>query len=681
MIIGYIKLINFKYNNSWEDIHLAKDYSNKSLKALKREQQVRERPNVIFGTKDADGCAHSIFEIIANSIDEARENTCDTIEVWHNVDGTVRVRDNGRGVPMDWNEEENKYNWELVFCTLYASGKYDSDNYGESLGLNGLGATATQYASEFMNVVSIRDDNGYKKYTMNFKKGRPIGELKVEEATGEHTGTDITFKPDREVFTDINIPVHFYMDRLRRAAMLLPKVKFILHYEGTKEITLYYPDGIKGFIDEACSSQMLKAPIYFTGEAFGEDDEANDEPYKLGMDIAITFAREQSLIELYHNNSYLEEGGVTLDALRYSVAKVIEDAAKKSGKIGRTDKILFKDIEEILVAVGATNCPGHRTEFVNQTKKAIKNPFIKKAFNDFIFHNFSRWMAENRVESDRIIAEAVANKEARERAEEVKKNVLRRLSSSIDKFSERPSKFVECASKNPLERELYIVEGDSAKGSVKLARDGKFQAIMPIRGKIMNCLKEDLTRILNSDIIVDLLKVIGCGIEAESKHVKDLPKFDVSKLNWGKIIICTDADIDGMQIRCLLITMIYRLIPTLIKMGKVYIAETPLFEITAKGNTHFAYNEPEKVKILNELYSSGIKDSQIRIQRSKGLGENDPEMMHVSTMNPLTRRLVPVEYPENDKDLPMLFEALLGSDIVSRKYLIEEYFNIEVDID
>lgn len=653
-------------------------YDNNSISSLKGPDQVRQRPAVIFGTNDIQGCAHSVFEIIANAIDEAREGFGNRIEIVVQEDNTVSVRDYGRGVPMDWNESEGKFNWELVFCTLYASGKYDSSSYAASLGLNGLGATATQYASEFMVVESIRDG---KKYTIEFEKGEPIGELQIDKSN-EPSGTKITFKPDKEVFTDVNIPIEYYVDTLRRQAMLHDGLEIVLKFHGKSEIILKYPNGASDFIDIIAEKRFVPSTISFKGQAEGCEDEWEDnEVYKVNMGVTLTLSRDTNLIEMYHNGSFLSDGGSSYDAMSSAITKVIEDYAKKVDKISRTDKIIFKDVEELLVLVGYTECPAHKTYFKNQTKTAINNKLIKSSYYDFLYHNMKRWLDDNRTIADRIVAEVLVNKQAREQADAIKKKVIRKLSTSVDTIQGRPSKFKECASKNPWERELYIVEGDSAAGACLLARNGKFQAIMPVRGKIMNCLKEDLTRILNSEIIVDLIRVLGCGIEAESKYVKDLPKFDLTKLSFNKIIICTDADLDGMQIRCLIITMIYRLMPTLLKSGKVFIAETPLFEITTKDDTYFAFNEAEKVNILNNLVASGVREGSIKIQRSKGLGENDPEMMSISTMRPDTRRLIPVEYGDDDQGVATLFYALLGDDIENRRYLIEQYFDMDVDID
>ena len=651
------------------------NYDNNSISSLKDEQQVRQKPAVIFGTNDVNGCAHAIFEIIANSIDEAREGYGDLIQVTVEDDNTVTVEDNGRGVPMDWNESEKKYNWELVFCQLYASGKYDSSNYSASLGLNGLGATSTQYASEFMEVTSIRDN---KKYVKRFEKGKPVGELEITPAEGCLTGTKIRFKPDREVFTNIDVPATFYADKMRRQAMLHSRITFILKYKNFNEIELHYEDGIKTFMDEVIPKKMIDTVIQFNGTDNGADDIDVPVQYKLDMGAAIAFSRDVHFIEMYHNGAYLKDSNenVTDIAIRSGVTKALEEFGKERNKISKSEKLSYKDIDEIISCIGYTSCPGNLTFFKNQTKTAIGNPFIQTAYQKFIYTELKSWCTRNKEQADKIVTEVLLNKQARESAEAVKKRVIKKLSTPIDSIGGLPAKFVECDSKDPSKREVYIVEGDSACGSCKQSRDASFQAIMPVRGKIMNCLKEDLSKILNSEIITDLIKIYGCGIEINSKHIKDLPKFDINKLNWDKIIFCTDADLDGMQIRCLLITMVYRLMPSLLKYGKVYIAETPLFEIIAKGKNYFAYDEQEKADILNSLYAQGLKDKQIKVNRSKGLGENDPEMMSISTMNPATRRLIKVKYIDSDEKLNTLINALLGDDITSRKALIEEYFEI-----
>lgn len=657
-------------------------YGQSSISSLRNEDQVRKRPSVIFGTNDEYGAAHGIYEIIANSIDEFREGYGKQVRISIYNNWEVEVSDDGRGVPMEWNEAEQKYNWELVFCTLYASGKYDESSYGTSLGLNGLGSTATQYASEFMTVVSKRDG---KEVTMRFEKGRPVSSLEVKETGSTETGTTIRFKPDSDVFIGLKsgvLPPEYFINLLRRQAMLHAGLEIVFFHEALgKTLVLKYDNGIIDFVDSSCEKPLLKKPLYFESEVYGTDDpEKYPELYKLNMRLVLNFSRKCNLTELYHNGSHLYEGGVTYDALKLAITKAFEDHGRDIGKFNKSDKLVFKDIESILVAVGDTNAPGNRTFFKNQTKAAINNPFIKAEYGQFIYNNIRTWL-KNDKEGDRVLTEVIANKTAREEADKLSKKVVQNLSKAVT-FGDKPKKFVDCKNKLPFERELYIVEGDSALGSCKLARDEFFQALMPVRGKILNCLKEDLSKILNNEIIRDLLRVLGCGIEAKSKYLENLPEFDINKLRYGKIIICTDADLDGMQIRCLVLAMIYRLCPTLLKAGKVFIAETPLFEVTYKKETRFAYTEQEKEQITQEFINLGAAREKITYQRSKGLGENDPEMMSVSTMAPQTRRLIAVEYPENDTNVGPTFEALLGDDIETRRFLINEYFEItDVDID
>ena len=641
------------------------EYSNESIKSLKGADRVRLRPGIIFGTNDINGCTHSVFEIISNSIDEAKAGYGDTVNIKYMADGTVIVEDFGRGVPMDWNANEQRYNWELVFAEMYAGGKMDADSmYDNSLGLNGLGCCATQYASEYMIVTSCRD--GYK-YTMNFKKGVPVGELQKVPYDGP-TGTKIEFKPDLEVFTAIVVDPNVLHDMCRKQALTNAGVHLVVDYEGYEPIDWYYENGASEFIEQLLGPEKLCDVASYAGEIFCQNSEDTPE-YKLKMEIALSFSRQHVLEEFYHNSSHLEEGGKTLDGFRKGAVKVFKKAIKESGKFQKGDELInIRDIEEILCCVFISWCPGALTFFGNQTKKKVLNECFEPAVARFTEEAITRWIAENQKESDRVLAEIVANKKIREKADNVRSSAIKKLSSGIDSFGSQPQKFVGCASKDKNERELYIVEGDSALGSCKLARNGQFQALMPVRGKITNCLKEDLVKVLNSDIILDLLQVMGCGIEVQGKNMKELPKFDIDKLNFDKLIICTDADLDGMQIRCLLLTFFYILTPTLLREGKVYIAETPLYEITCGKETRFAYDEKEKDAILKEFDGRRVK-----IQRSKGLGENDPEMMSISTMRPDTRRLIKVDYAGAEQDINFMFNALLGEDITSRRVLINEY--------
>lgn len=657
--------------------------NSRNMKRLKDEQQVRQRAGVIFGTNDEHGAFHCIDELVSNSVDEARAGRCSLISVKVEDGDIVTVEDNGSGLPMHWNEDEKMYNWELALCTLYASGKYDDSQYSNALGLNGLGLTASQFASSFMDVWSTYDG---KTWYMHFEKGKPKGELQILDPIIEGTGTKIRFQPDPEVFPALKnrcIGSNMYMTLLNTEAMLHDKLCIMLeHYELKQPIKFYYEKGMAEYIDKVVEDKKMLATVPdFSDKQSGVDDVDNDlTPYEVTMRVAFNFCRDRSVVQVYHNSSLLFEGGKTVEGFEYGITKAFTDCARAMNKLSKADKFLYKDIESMLICVVESNAPGNRTWFKNQTKGAVLNPFIGQCMAQFIYNKFRYWIENNKTISEKIINEIVVNKKAREEGAEVSKKVIRNLSKAVS-FSSKPRYFINCSTKIISQKEIYIVEGRSALTSVKLACDPEFQAMFPARGKPINCVKEKMTRVLSNDIIVDIFRVLGCGIEAESKHIEDLPKFDINKLQWGKIIICTDADVDGMHIRCLLLAMFYVLAPSLLKAGKVYIAETPLYEIIYKDDIQFAYSDQEKEMVLQQLRDKGALDSKIKINRSKGLGENDPDMMAVSTMNPLTRRLLQVEYPEDDSELGMYFQSLLGDDIETRKLLIDEYFDLtEADV-
>ena len=645
------------------------DYGQSSISSLKGADRVRKRPGVIFGSANIDGAIHAVFEIVSNSVDEAKEGYGDVINIDIREDGAVRVEDFGRGIPLDWNPKEERFNWELVFCELYAGGKYDESeggNYGDAIGLNGLGACATQCASEYMNVTVYKDGT---KYEIQFKEGNPVTELIKSKTDRNYNGSIIEFKLDLNVFDEIKVPIETMIDMLRRQAMLNAGLKFNLNYAGHGEITFNYPEGTSEFIKEIVGKDKLtKEIITGNNSRVGRDDEKKPE-YTVNMDVAMSFSRHHQLIELYHNSSPLENGGMHLKALKEGLVKAFNDLIKNNKEHKNIGKITYQDIEDILVCIISTKSLGSLVQYENQTKKAVNNKFIYVALKDYLYDFIMQWSVLNETECFKVIKEIGINKNARESAEAIKSKAIKKLTSNIDNNTKRPNKFVDCDSKNVEEKELFIVEGDSALGSCVLARNADFQALMPLRGKIRNCLKSSLLEIMKSDPIMDLITVLGCGIDTSDKNFKGVIKFDLSKLRWGKIIICTDADIDGMQIRTLVLTMFYRLMPEVLKAGKVYIAETPLYEITYRGNTYFAYNEDEKTKIFEEL---GNPKTGITIQRSKGLGENEPEMMSLTTMAPDTRRLVQVKYEECERN-HFMFNALLGDDLENRRALITEY--------
>ena len=644
-------------------------YGDQSIKSLKGEERVRLRPAVIFGSDDIEGCQHSFFEILANAVDEAREGYGSKIIVKKYRDLSLEVEDFGRGVPLGYNEKEKRWNWELVFCELYAGGKYDNneDNsaYEYSLGLNGLGATATQYSSEYMSVYSY---NGATLSEMNFKVGKPYGKLKVKDipAGGKKQGTIIRWLPDLSVFKEIDIPIEFLEATLRRQAFVNAGIRFILEVENEKgkfdHSEYYYENGVADYIAEITDGITQTPPVLWSMETKGRD-RADMPEYKLKAEVAFCFAKSGNT-EYYHNSSYLELGGSPDAAVKTAFVAILDKYATSQKKYHKGEsKISFQDIADNLCVI--VNSASTQTSYANQTKKAITNAFIKKALTDFIKEQLEIYLTENQAQANTIINQVLINKRARETAEKTKIDVKGKLTGSMD-ISNRVEKFVPCRSKDPNVREVYIVEGDSAMSSCKLGRNADFQAIIPVRGKTLNCMKSSYEKIFASDIIVDLLKVIGCGVEVKNIKKSSLTAFDFSLLKWNKIIICTDADEDGFQIRTLLLTMFYRLLPTLIEKGKIFIAESPLFEINSGNETYFAYNEQEKVEILKK-----IGNKKFTIQRSKGLGENEPDMMWRTTMCPQTRRLVAVT-PTDAEATVKMFDVLLGDAIAERKKFIAE---------
>ncbi len=649
----------------------SKTYDNNSISSLKGADRVRLRPSVIFGSDGIEGTKHAFFEILSNSIDEARQGHGDKILVTKHSDNSITVKDFGRGIPVDFNEGEDKYNWELVFCELYAGGKYnnnDGDNYEYSLGLNGLGLCSTQYSSEYMDAEIIRD--GYV-YTLHFEKGENIS-FNKEKTVKTETSTSITWKSDLEVFTDINIESEYFIDVLRRQAIVNKNLTFIFTDETIEDDnvkTICYEDGITDYLKELIDDKYFAGPKTLSFSGTGRDRE--DKPdYKLKVEVAFAFSNEVNLIEYYHNSSFLSYGGSPDKAMKNAFLYAIDNYLKSNNLYKKDEKKLtFVDIEDSLVYI--SNSFSTITSYENQTKKSITNKYIQDAINDFLKTELNIYFIENKAEADKIATQVLVNKRSRESAEKTRINIKKQLTSNID-INKRVNKFVNCRSKKKDERELYIVEGDSALGACKLGRDPDFQAIIPVRGKILNCLKADYDKIFNSDIIIDLLRVLGCGVEINTKHNKDINTFDFSNFMWDKIIICTDADVDGFQIRTLILTMLYRLVPTLIKEKKVFIAESPLYEITSGKKTYFAYSDAEKNKITKDL-------PKFSLQRSKGLGENEPDMMWQTTMNPKTRRLILVEEEEHIKT-NLMFETLLGDNIEDRKEFIKDFGHKYIDL-
>lgn len=642
------------------------EYGNESISSLKGADRVRRRPAVIFGSDGLEGCQHSIFEILSNSIDEAREGHGDKIGITKFLDCSIEVQDFGRGCPVDFNNNEQRYNWELVYCELYAGGKYNTnegESYEYSLGLNGLGACATQYSSEYMDVEVYRD--GFK-YNLSFQKGENVGGLAKEQTTKKQTGSRTKWRPDLDVFTDIDIPIQFFRDILKRQAVVNKGLIFEFRYEtegGFEVEDFVYENGIVDYVAEIAGENTLTMPQFWEAERRGKDREDKPE-YKVKLSVAVVFTNKVKLIEYYHNSSWLEHGGSPERAVKQSFVSQIDSYLKQNNKYLKGEgKISFIDVEECIVLVSSSFST--QTSYENQTKKSINNKFIYETMTEFLKHQLEVYFLENPSEALRIAEQILINKRSRENAEKTRLNLKKNLAGGLD-ISNRVQKFVDCRTKDITRREIFIVEGDSALGACKMSRDSEFQAIIPVRGKILNCLKAEYNRIFKSEIIIDIIKVLGCGVEVNSKSNKELSGFDINGFRWNKVVICTDADVDGFQIRTLILTMLYRLTPTLINLGFVYIAESPLYEITSKDKSYFAYNEPEKSEIMKL-----IDGQKFVIQRSKGLGENDPEMMWLTTMNPDTRRLIKVT-PEGAQETSDMFDMLLGDDLQGRKDFIAD---------
>lgn len=643
-------------------------YNEESISQLKGADRVRLRPAVIFGSDGIEGCEHAVFEILSNSIDEAREGYGKEITVTRFLDGSVEVIDHGRGMPMDYNEKEKRWNWELLFCEMYAGSKYNTNNggtYEYSLGLNGLGLCATQYASEYMDAEVHK--NGFR-YEIHFKAGEPVSELQKEPYNKKDTGTRIRWKPDIKVFTDIDIPLEYYQETILRQSVVNAGIKFVLRNQtGEKSFDKYeycYENGIVDYIKEFVGDDAFSSVQFWQGERKGRD-RADLPEYKVKLNVALCFSNKKQLKEYYHNSSFLEHGGAPEKAVKSAFVSQIDSYLKANSKYLKSDsKINFQDVEDCLVLVSSSFST--QTSYENQTKKAITNKFIQEAMTDFLRHQLEVYFIENRIDAEKIAEQVLINMRSRVKAESTRLNIKKTLQSG-NSMTDRIEKFVDCRSKDVSEREIFIVEGDSALGACKQARDSAFQAVMPVRGKILNCLKAEYPKIFKNDIITDLIKVLGCGVEVSSKANKNLSLFNMDNLRWSKVIICTDADVDGYQIRTLILTMIYRLMPTLIKEGKVFIAESPLYEITCKDETWFCYTEKEKQDALLE-----IVDRKYTIQRSKGLGENEPEMMWLTTMNPKTRRLIKVEPDYSPEAVADKFDLLLGDNLQGRKDYIAE---------
>ena len=529
------------------------EYGNESIITLKGADRVRKRPAVIFGSDGIDGCQHSVFEILSNSIDEAREGYGKKIVVTRYSDNSIEVEDFGRGIPVDFNEKEQRYNWELVFCEMYAGGKYNNnegESYEFSLGMNGLGLCSTQYSSEYMDVDIRRD--GYQ-YKLHFEKGNIVGKLERTPYAKKDTGTRIRWKPDLEVFTDINIQPEYFLDVMKRQAIVNAGVEFVFRNQNGRSFdttTYNYVNGVVDHVTELLGENGLTTVQHWETEVMTRDRDDKPE-YKCKMNIAVAFSNKVNATEYYHNSSWLEHGGAPDKAVRNAFVYQIDSYLKSKSMYNKNEsKIKYDDVADCLVIVISSF--SSVTSYANQTKLAITNKGIQDAMTDFLRKQLEVYFIENPLEADKIANQVLVNKRSRESAEKTRINIKKNLTAKID-ITAKIAKFTDCRSKNVDERELFIVEGDSAKGACVQARNPDFQAIMPIRGKILNCLKVDYDRIFKSEIITDLIKILGCGVQVDmgktKSKKKDINAFNIDNLRWNKVIICTDAPTSSRRVR------------------------------------------------------------------------------------------------------------------------------------
>lgn len=622
-------------------------YNDNSISSLKNEDRVRERVEVMLGSNDIRGAFHTVTEIVGNAADEASINPDMTITVIYHKDNSITVADEGRGVPMGWNEAEGRYNWDLIYNELYAGGKYNGDNYQYSIGLNGVGATATQYTSEFCKVTSYREG---KCFVKDFKSGRPTDEpLQITDAPNHKTGTIVHWKPDDACFTSTAFTKEMFTSYCcDQANILKVNIRYIDEHDDTD--TLFEGKGLEYLLDQAYGDAISAKYTVETEKSGTTKVPKNpNQPYKAKAEIilALMNSEQPDRSRYFHNTGVMREGFQPL-AFKTAVADFFKNYATRRGlKISNYD---YEPYIGVIISSYSTI-----TSFSNQTKTGVNNDFIY----DLIYSSVKRILEECEAKKDKAFLELVElvlqSADNRRQLEEYRKTLKQVRKTGRQKL---PEKLADCRSRDNTTNELYIVEGDSAMGACKLARDSSFQAVIPIRGKILNCLKASIGKTMASEPIQALVQALGCGIDIPDGEGGSM--FDITKLRYSKIIFCTDADVDAYQIRVLLFLLFYTLMPKLVTEGYIYIAETPLFEFeTSKGNM-FAYDIAERDKLIKSCQEQGI--AVYKINRSKGLGENDPQMMSVTTMHPATRRLVSLKTDIKMPEVRAVVNMLFGKD-------------------
>ncbi|KAF2958721.1 DNA topoisomerase IV subunit B [Thermotoga sp. Ku-13t] len=625
---------------------MATDYRPEDIKVLKGLEAVRMRPGMYIGSTGKSGLHHLLYEIVDNSIDEAMAGVCDRIRVILHEDGSAEVEDNGRGIPVEVHPETGKSTLETVMTTLHAGGKFSSSAYKVSGGLHGVGASVVNALSEVMEVWVRR--NG-KVYYQKYSRGEPLCEVRELGETTEH-GTTVRFKPDPEIFSTTEFDPDVIENRLRELAFLNPGLT--IEFEdriNDYKTTFYYDGGIKEFINYILKNNNLKS-LHETIHVSG-----TYEDIKIEVAFVYTALQDEEKIYSFVNNIRTIDHGTHVTAFRNVLTRLLNDYGKSLGYLRKDDSFQGEDVREGLVAIVNVLMPN--PEFEGQTKGRLGSESAGTAVTKIVRERLTELFEINRGLLKTILERVQESKRAREEARKVRELVKRK---SAFEGAQLPGKLADCVTNDVEKSELFIVEGDSAGGSAKQARDREFQAILPLRGKILNVEKSSMQKLLNNEQIKDIIYAIGTGIGE---------RFDRSKLRYGKIIIMTDADIDGAHIRVLLLTFFFRYMRPLIEEGRIYIAVAPLYKIQLTDRTLYLYSDEEYQALMKELNGS---EKIVEVQRYKGLGEMNPEQLWETTMNPVTRRLICVTI-ENAEEADALFEILMGEDTQERKNFIERH--------
>lgn len=652
-----LELENMSDKSNGKNTRVDTGYEDSNIQVLEGLEAVRKRPGMYIGSTSSRGLHHLVYEIVDNSIDEALAGYCSHIEVYIHKDNSITVVDDGRGMPIGMNEKLGKSTVEVIMTVLHAGGKFGGGGYKVSGGLHGVGASVVNALSETCRV-EIRRNN--KVYLQKFAYGNPVGGLE-EIGVSDHTGTKTTFLPDKTIFDEVEFDYEILSERLRELAFLNKGLRISLTDEredeegDIKEESYYYEGGIKSFVEYLNrNKEVLHKEVMYI-------DEMKDEYIvEIGLQFNDSYSEN---IFTYANNIDTLEGGTHLDGFKRALTRVVNDYGRRFGHIKENDKNLSgDDIREGLTAVVSVKLTD--PQFEGQTKTKLGNAEVRSVVDGIVGNALTVILEENpaigKIVIDKALMAARAREAARKARELTRKSVLERTTL--------PGKLADCASKDPLESEIYIVEGDSAGGSAKQGRNRQFQAILPLRGKIMNVEKARLDKMLGSDTIRSMITAFGAGIGKD---------FDTSKLRYSRIIIMTDADVDGAHIRTLLLTFFYRYMRELIENGHVYIAQPPLYKVS-KGKTHeYAYSDKEMEEIVARL---GGKDSSIALQRYKGLGEMNAEQLWETTMDPENRILLRADV-EDAKAADEIFTILMGDKVEPRRVFIEKNAKLVDNLD